>query len=177
MATGRPIIAVTEEGLKAGYGKERSRLWRRMPTTKTPDRLHECPGPPAQRQRKRGGRETECLGRRKGGLTTNLHAAGDALGNPTGFHLTPGRVNDPEGADALLPHLLASMQAFLADKAYEARERGLDRLEKAGVQSVTPPRTNRKEQRAYDEDEVESQISDREFLRHTPAVQGHRHTR
>lgn len=100
-------------GSESRYGKEGLRLWRRMPTTKTPDRLHECPGPPAQRQRKRGGRETECLGRRKGGLTTNLHAAGDALGNPTGFHLTPGRVNDPEGADALLPHLLASMQAFL----------------------------------------------------------------
>ncbi len=74
------------------------------------------------------------------------------LGNPTGFHLTPGRASDLKGADALLPDLLTNIQAFLADKAYDAQERVLDLLEKAGVQTVIPPRNNRKERRAYDKE-------------------------
>lgn len=85
-------------------------------------------------------------------MTTKIHASCDALGNPTGFHLTPGQAHDLEGADALLPDLLENIQAFLADKAYDAQERVLDLLEKAGVQTVIPPKKNRKEQRAYDEE-------------------------
>jgi transposase len=74
------------------------------------------------------------------------------LGNPTGFHLTPGQAHDLQGADALLPSLLADIKALLADKAYDARERVLDLLEKAEVQTVIPPKSNRKEQREYDEE-------------------------
>ncbi len=74
------------------------------------------------------------------------------MGNPTSFHLTPGQAHDLEGADALLPDLLESMQAFLADKAYDAQERVLALLEQAGVQGVIPPKQNRKEQRVYDEE-------------------------
>jgi transposase len=85
-------------------------------------------------------------------LTTKIHTAGDALGNPTGFHLTPRQVHDLEGADALLPVLLASIQALLADKAYDAQECVLDLLAKAGVQGVIPPKQNRKEQRVYDKE-------------------------
>ena len=43
------------------------------------------------------------MGRSKGGLTTKIHALVDALGNPTGFHLTGGQEHDLAGADALLP--------------------------------------------------------------------------
>jgi transposase len=57
-----------------------------------------------------------------------------------------------DGAEALLPALLASTQALLADKAYDAQERGLDLLKNAGVQAVIPPKKNRKDQRAYDEE-------------------------
>jgi transposase len=85
-------------------------------------------------------------------LTTKIHASCDALGNPTGFYLTPGQASDLAGADALLPALLASIQALLADKAYDAQERGLDLLEKAGVQIVIPPKKNRKLQREYDKE-------------------------
>lgn len=35
-------------------------------------------------------------------MTTKIHATVDALGNPTGFHLTPGQAHDLEGADVLL---------------------------------------------------------------------------
>jgi transposase len=50
----------------------------------------------------------------------------------------------------LLPDLLTSVQALLADKAYDAQERVLDLLECAGVQAVIPPRKNRKVPRVYD---------------------------
>lgn len=76
----------------------------------------------------------------------------DALGNPTGFHLTPGQAHDREGADALLPEILEPIQALLADKAYDAKERVLDLLEKDKVQIVIPPKKSRTEQREYDED-------------------------
>lgn len=85
-------------------------------------------------------------------MTTKIHASCDALGNPTGFHLTPGQAHDLEGAEALVPDLLERIQAFLADKAYDAQERVLALLEKSGVQGVIPPRTNRSEQRGYDEE-------------------------
>lgn len=85
-------------------------------------------------------------------MSTKIHATCDALGNPVGFHLTPGQAHDLQGADALLPDLLETIGAFLADKAYDAKERVLDMLEKAGIQAVIPPKANRKEQREYDED-------------------------
>lgn len=116
------------------------------------DRFHPRPRPPAQRRGKRGDRETEGIGRSKGGLTTKIHACCDALGNPTGFHLTPGQAHDLEGADALLPGILAAIRAFLADRAYDAQERVLDLLQKAGIKIVIPPQSNRKEQREYDQD-------------------------
>ena len=55
-----------------------------------------------------------------------------------------------EGADVLLEALEAD--ALLADKAYDAEERVLKRLEAQGCQAVIPPKANRKEQRDYDKD-------------------------
>jgi len=89
-------------------------------------------------------------------LTTKIHASCDALGNPTGFHLTPGQACDLEGSDALLPGLLDAIEAFLADKAYDAQKRVLDLLQTAGVKTVIPPKSNRKEQRDYDQDMYKS---------------------
>ena len=83
-------------------------------------------------------------------MSTKLHATCDALGNPTSFYLTPGQVSDLAGADVLLPDLVKQVHAVLADKAYDAQERVLDVLEKAGVTIVIPPKTNRPQPRAYD---------------------------
>jgi transposase len=83
-------------------------------------------------------------------LTTKIHASCDALGNPTGFHLTPGQACDLDGSDALLPDILGSIEAFLADKAYDAQDRVLNLLEKAGVKIVIPPKSNRTQQREDD---------------------------
>lgn len=85
-------------------------------------------------------------------MTTKIHATCDALGNPTGFHLTPGQAHDLQGADALLPAIVAEVQTVLADKAYDAQERVLDLLEKAGIKTVIPPKSNRIQQREYDKD-------------------------
>jgi transposase len=74
----------------------------------------------------------------------------DALGNPTGLHLTAGQASDLEGADALLDSLKAP--TLIADKGYDADQRVLARLEKAGKAAVIPPKTNRKEQRDFDKD-------------------------
>jgi len=83
-------------------------------------------------------------------LSTKIHAVVDALGNPIDFHLTPGQASDLEGADVLLPLLEAD--TVLADKGYDADDRVLKVLEKAGKTAVIPPKANRKLQREYDKD-------------------------
>ena len=83
-------------------------------------------------------------------MSTKIHATVDALGNPTGFFLTPGQACDLEGADVLLPTLAAPI--VIADKGYDADQRVLQPLEQAGKMAVIPPRVNRQAQRAYDKD-------------------------
>lgn len=83
-------------------------------------------------------------------MSTKIHTTCDALGNPTGFHLTPGHVADLARVEALLPPLLKHVYALLADKAYDAHERVIDPLEQAAVTVVIPPKTNRLQPRPYD---------------------------
>jgi len=71
-----------------------------------------------------------------------------ALGHPTGFYLTPGQASDLDGADVLLADTPA--QAVIADKAFDADERGIEPLKAAGKQVIIPPKANRKVQRPYD---------------------------
>jgi len=74
----------------------------------------------------------------------------DALGNPTGFYLTPGQASDLEGADVLLEEMEA--EVLLADKGYDADERVIERLQAEGKTAVIPPKRNRKNPREYDKD-------------------------
>lgn len=83
-------------------------------------------------------------------MTTKIHARCDALGNPTGFHLTPGQAHDLEGADALLPGMTAD--TLIADKAFDADARVIDPLRKAGKTIVIPSKSNRTVNRPYDEE-------------------------
>jgi transposase len=87
-------------------------------------------------------------------LSTKIHATTDALGNPTGFHLTGGQASDLAGADALLPGVAAEM--VIADKGYDAEARVLAPLREAGKVAVIPPKRNRTEQREYDRDLYEA---------------------
>ena len=85
-------------------------------------------------------------------MTTKIHATCDALGNPTGFHLTPGQAHDLQGSDVLLPAIIGKVKKLLADKAYDAAGRVLEFLYDAHVEAVIPPKANRTEQRDYDEE-------------------------
>jgi hypothetical protein len=71
--------------------------------------------------------EDQAIGRSKGVLSTKIHATVNALGNPTGFLLTPGQAHDLPGSDELLP--------TPADKAYDADEGVIEPLR--GLASCT----------------------------------------
>ncbi|MEH1950039.1 MAG: IS5 family transposase [Nostoc sp.] len=98
----------------------------------------------------KGGSSTEAIGRSKGGLSTKIHAVVDALGNPLSFYLTPGQACDLDGADQLLPNIVAD--TVLADKGYDADERVIERLQAQGKTAVIPPKRNRNNPRDYDQD-------------------------
>ncbi len=83
-------------------------------------------------------------------MSTKIHAVVDALGNPVRFHLTPGQASDLEGADHLLPGVVA--ETILGDKGYDADERVIEPLQAQGKTAVIPPRRNRKQLREYDKD-------------------------
>jgi transposase len=83
-------------------------------------------------------------------LSTKIHAVVDALGNPLSFHLTPRQACDLDGADQLLPNIVADI--VLADKGYDASERVIERLESLGKTTVIPPKRNRTSPRDYDRD-------------------------
>ena len=70
------------------------------------------------------------------------------MGNPLSFHLSPGQASDLEGADQLLPDVVAD--TVLGDKGYDADERVIEPLQAQGKTSVIPPRRNSKSLREYD---------------------------
>jgi transposase len=72
----------------------------------------------------------------------------DALGNPTGFHLTPGQSHDLEGADVLLKETPG--QIVIADKAYDAQTRVVQPLLDKGKEVVIASRSTRKQPREHD---------------------------
>ncbi len=81
-------------------------------------------------------------------MSTKIHAITDALGNPMGFHLTPGQACDLDGADKLIPQLQSN--TLLADKGYDADKRVITKLTAQGKTAVIPPRRHRKKLRTYD---------------------------
>lgn len=92
----------------------------------------------------------QAIGRSKGGLSTKIHATCDAIGNPTGFHLTPGQAHDLEGFDELIEDV--SADNLLADKAYDADERVRDVLRDKECNAVIPSKKNRVSPIEYDKD-------------------------
>ena len=82
-------------------------------------------------------------------MSTKIHALVDALGNPLRFLLTPGQTHDLTGADALLPQMAA--EVLITDKAYDADDRVLKPLARAGKSAVIPPRQTRTAPRQFHE--------------------------
>ena len=96
--------------------------------------------------RKRGAKD-QALGRSRGGLSTKVHMAVDAMGQPIRFILTGGQAADSPQAIPLLSGIKATH--VIADKGYDA-DGVLDFIDKQGAVAVIPPTARRKVQRGYD---------------------------
>jgi transposase len=81
-------------------------------------------------------------------LTSKIHAVVDALGNPVRLVLTAGNVHDLVPAIDLLRDLKSTY--LIADKGYDAQTI-LDFAAHNGQMAVIPPRSNRLNQRDYDQ--------------------------
>ena len=70
------------------------------------------------------------------------------MGNPTDFYLTEGQIHDLVGSDYFLEDFQAD--ALLADRAFDADERVIQKLQLQGKEAVIPAKRNRKDPRDYD---------------------------
>ncbi len=91
--------------------------------------------------------EQEAVGISRGGLSTKIHAAVDALGNPVRFILTGGQASECGQANALIEGFAAAY--VLADKGDDS-DQFMAVIQAQDAEPVIPPRRNRKEPRAYD---------------------------
>ena len=80
-------------------------------------------------------------------MSTKVHAATDALGNPVRFILTGGERNDITQIEGLLEGLKAGH--VLADKGYDG-QRAMDAIVAAGAKPVVPRRTTTASWRSFD---------------------------
>lgn len=113
------------------------------------DRLDHRTGASACRRRPQAkrGADAQGLGRSRGGLSTKIHAAGDALGLPVRLIASPGQRNDIAFAHDLVDGFEAG--ATIADKGYDA-DHLHEKIAQTGAEIVIPPKRNRKVQRHYD---------------------------
>ena len=118
-----------------------------------PARLDRCPGTPARYWCPKKGdtpersKQRQALGHSRGGLTTKLHIACDALGHPVRLRLTPGQAGDAREAEWLVHGL--SPAYVIADTAYDSGTlRG--RIARSGAVPVIPPNRTRALKPTYD---------------------------
>jgi transposase len=91
----------------------------------------------------------QSAGRSRGGFSTKIHLATDALGNTIRFILTGGQRNDITEAEALIENLFPDY--VIADKGYDS-DKFVLLLRNKDIQVVIPSKINRKIQRAIDTD-------------------------
>ena len=89
----------------------------------------------------------QSLGRSRGGFSTKIHLATDALGNALRFILTGGERNDITQAESLVTDLAA--EYVIADKGYDA-DAFVAHLKGRGSEAVIPSRATNKVQREID---------------------------
>jgi len=95
----------------------------------------------------KGGRMPKALGPSRGGLTTKIHAATYALGQPVRLIATPGQRNDIALAHDLIDGIEAG--ALLAEKGCDANHL-IEKMEETNIEAVIPPKRDRKVKRLYD---------------------------
>ena len=91
----------------------------------------------------------QSLGRSRGGHSTKIHLACDALGNAIRFVVTGGQRHDLTEAEALVENLFPDY--VIADKGYDSKKFVL-LLRKKNLQVVIPSKINRKLKRMIDSD-------------------------
>lgn len=89
----------------------------------------------------------QSLGRSRGGFSTKIHLATDALGNALRFILTGGERNDITQAEQLVEGF--SAEYVIADKGYDS-EAFVLRLKGQNTEAVIPSRITHKVQREID---------------------------
>lgn len=86
------------------------------------------------------------MGRSRGGLSTKIHLAVDAQGQPVELRLGPGQEADvTRGEELLASH---EPEYVIADKGYDADELVAAVVER-GAKAVIPPRSNRLKKRRF----------------------------
>ena len=93
--------------------------------------------------------EERGIGRSAGGLTTKIHMAADAHGNPIDFEITGGEVHDSKVAGEVMERI-GSAAHFIADKGYDS-ELIREQARQFGMNPVIPRKSNsRKENPEFD---------------------------
>jgi transposase len=89
----------------------------------------------------------EAMGLSRGGLSTKIHAAVDALGNPVRLLLTAGQASEYTQAEALIAGFTTAY--VLADKGYDSDQFVAAIMANKGI-PVIPSKKNRKTPRELD---------------------------
>jgi transposase len=97
--------------------------------------------------KKSGGQEAQALGRSRGGFSTKVHIAVDALGNPLRLLLTAGQRHDSPQAGRLIEGF--EPRALVADKGHDSGPL-IESVTGRGILAVIPPKKGRLVQRDYD---------------------------
>lgn len=85
--------------------------------------------------------------RSRGGLSTKVHVAVDALGNPLRLIVTGGQESEYRQAEPLIEGY--KPRFVIADKGYDS-DSFVEAIERCGASAVIPPRKCRSIRRAYD---------------------------
>ena len=97
--------------------------------------------------KKKGGTESQALGRSQGGFSTKNRIAVDGLGNPLRIHLTPGQRHDIVEAEGLI--IGYNSEYVIGDKRYDS-DAFIAVIKANGAIAVIPPKSHRVDQRTYD---------------------------
>ncbi|WP_298718161.1 IS5 family transposase [uncultured Oceanisphaera sp.] len=89
----------------------------------------------------------QAQGKSRGGLSTKIHLAVDALGNPIRFLLTPGQASEYGQANQLIEGIKADF--VMADKGYDS-DSFVASIRASGASPELPPRKNLTSPRDYD---------------------------
>ena len=82
------------------------------------------------------------IGRSRGGLTTKIHMACDAHGNPIDFEITGGEVHDVKAAPEII-RKLDKAEHLVGDKGYDSEEIR-EQVRAKGINPVIPRKSNSK---------------------------------